>query len=98
MTLEKFKDYMTDIQTFTEDYNKAREYINVEVMDNLYLPCNSLINLLSEQFNDESDWIGYWVYDLDLGTKWKEGTVIDNGKDVKLKTVEDLYVMLIGNT
>jgi hypothetical protein len=97
MTLEKFKEYMSIIQTFDTDYDNIHEYLNDKVMEKLYWPCDSLINLLTEVFDDESGWIGYWIYDLDFGTKWKEGAVTVEDIDVKMKTVEDLYKVLIDN-
>ena len=97
MTLEEFKEYISIIQTFTADYDKAREYINDEIMEKLYSPCNCLIDMLTDEFMDESDWISYWIYDLEFGDKWKEGAVTDNDVDVKMKTVEDLYAVLMDN-
>ena len=45
--------------------------------------------------NDPSDWIGYYIYDLDWGKDWKKGAVTSkDGKDIKLKTLSDLYNIL----
>ena len=51
------------------------------------------ISLLNKIFRDDDDYplIDYWIYDLDFGKRWKEGSVTHNGSDVKLETVSDLY-------
>jgi hypothetical protein len=57
---------------------------------------DSLIDMLEEYFEDEDEWISYWVYELDFGSKWEKGMVLDeNGQDIKLQTIEDLYNILM---
>ena len=67
---------------------------------------NKVVQLLSAGFDYEeeiiSDWIYYFMFELDFGSKWKEGCVTEtktvDGKDVEvdvpLSTPEDLYDML----
>ena len=44
---------------------------------------------------DKDDWICYWVYELDCGRRWEEGTVVSkDGENIPLKTIEDLWAML----
>ena len=56
-----------------------------------------MIMLLDKIFCDDSDYplIDYWIYELDFGKKWKPGCVMDNGAEVKLETVSDLYDALV---
>ena len=59
-----------------------------------------LIKVLNESFKLKAcDLTGtdidYFIYELDYGKKWKKGTYIDNGKDVRLKTIDDLYDVII---
>lgn len=58
---------------------------------------NSTITLLDKIFCDDSEYplIDYWVYELDFGKNWRPGCVTDNGIDVKLETVSDLYDLLL---
>jgi len=43
-----------------------------------------------------SDDLGYFVYELEFGEKWKEGVVTDvDGNDIPLKNSSDLYDLLI---
>jgi hypothetical protein len=54
-----------------------------------------LVNLLEDIFKDKSEWIGYFLYELEFGSKYKDGMITDkNGENVKLATPEDLYNLL----
>lgn len=56
---------------------------------------NQLVKLMSLDLKDESDWINYYIYDLDWGNKYKAGMVTNpEGKNVKLKSLDDLWKML----
>ena len=47
---------------------------------------------------DESDWLGYFCYELNFGERWKPGTITEeDGIDIKLQTPEDLYEVLKTN-
>lgn len=58
---------------------------------------NTVINLLETIFKDEEDrWIDYWIWELDFGEKYEDGTVTDkDGTVIPLKTAEELYDFLI---
>lgn len=58
---------------------------------------DGLVTLLATIFNDKPDWIGYYIYELDFGKKWKKEMVIIDKKDIKLKTHSDLYNLLTSN-
>lgn len=67
----------------------------------IYFPTmeDDLIELLGILFEDDDDWIGYWVYELECGDKYEDGCVtsMSGGHEVNipLKTVEDLWNLLI---
>jgi hypothetical protein len=54
-----------------------------------------IVNLLKDAMEDEEDWIGYFVYELDCGKDYSKGCVTIHGKAVKLETVDDLYKLLV---
>jgi hypothetical protein len=58
-----------------------------------------IVKLLQDIFLDkENDWIGYFMYELEFGKKYEDGTAIyKDGSFIKLGTVEDLYDFLIEN-
>ena len=55
-----------------------------------------LLEILSLTFKDKSDWIGYFMYDLEFGTKYKPGMVSRKDQsDIPLATASDLYDLLM---
>lgn len=93
---EVFKQCIEEIRTankFNEDFNKM--FSRCEADGWVFFPtCEvSTIKLLSMLCNDQcGDMISYFCYDLDFGSKWKKGMILDkDGQDIKLATVDDLY-------
>lgn len=56
-----------------------------------------LIAVLKEYMHDFGDWVNYFIWDLEFGNKWHEGCVTQDDKDVKLKTIDDLWELLENN-
>jgi len=45
--------------------------------------------------NDKYDWISYWIYDLECGTKAKRDSVQDKyGNDMEVRTLANLYEII----
>lgn len=101
LTKTQFVKALNDIKDFNEKIDRINNVLNETCDDNIYCPPsveNTLLNLLQELFDDkETDWIGYYIYELNYGEKWEPGMITDNGKDVKLETPEELYMLLIHN-
>lgn len=57
---------------------------------------NIVVELLEDMFND-SDLIGWWLYELDYGRKFRMGDLIDNSGKIDLSTPEKLYDYLKEN-
>ena len=55
----------------------------------------TMIEVLSEIFRDDDDWIDYFVYELNFGREWKPGVVKVDGTDVRLADTKDLYNLLM---
>lgn len=53
-----------------------------------------LLNLLKSTMKDTYEWIDYWLYELECGTKYQNDSVLFNKKPCKLKTIADLYALL----
>ena len=70
---------------FTDDF--------ISGYDNPWLQ-NQLIKILQIAMKDNSDWTGYYMWELDFGRKWRQGSVTIDGKDFKLQTVSDLWDLL----
>ena len=80
----------------------------VEFFDNLYalgidaagVPsdriCDDLINLLEITMSDTRNcWISFFIYNMDFGNRADEVTVMDNGKEISLSNIEELWELLI---
>lgn len=58
----------------------------------------SILEILKNEFDDHSEWIEYFVYELAWGSKYEDGWIKDeNGNNIVLRTLEDLYDLLIEN-
>lgn len=102
ITFEQFSDCIAVIQDEMEREDKINDVLSNEFAlerTMLYNPLLSeYIKLLRDIFKDEGDWIGYYIYDLDFGGEYHEDDVQDeNGQNIPLLTVEDLYNLLIEN-
>lgn len=53
-----------------------------------------LLNLLKSTMKDSYEWIDYWLYELESGAKYRTGSITQDGKPIKLKTIADLYALL----
>lgn len=101
MTLEQFTKYIEKIRLYYEVDKEVNSALN-KLNDDFYNFSSSysvitIVELLNFIFEDESDWLGYWLWELDFGKKYNEGSVTLDGKNISLKTIEDLYNMLIDN-
>ena len=75
-----------------------KEFSNDNEFTGFYMDNYVIIETLQDIFNDkENDWINYWMFELDCGKLYKRGMVTEKGKNIKLKTLDDLYKVLIDN-
>lgn len=90
-TMEEIKTLFDDIDNVHSAFKKLDPDFGgfcISRVDNM------MMAILKIAMNDESDWISYYVYELEWGSKWKKGMVKIGRKDVALKTFEDLYSIL----
>lgn len=55
---------------------------------------DNVVDLLIRLTDDESNWISYWIFELDCGEKYEPGCVTFNNENIKLKTIKDLWDLL----
>lgn len=88
-------------ELLNEKHSKAFEVLledNFGFFDGGSKITSAIYNFLNSHFSDESDWIGYFMFDLDFGTKYRKGCILDSDKnEISLKTIKDLYNLLIEN-
>ena len=102
LTKEQFIKSIIELKQIEEDLEDVHQALQKLDPDfgGFYLSRVStlVIDLLQSAMNDESEDISYFIYELDWGGKWKKGAYTDKDKkDIKLKTIEDLYNLLIKN-
>lgn len=58
--------------------------------------CDELINLLEITMSDTRNcWISFFIYNMKFGCRADEVTVMDNGKEISLSSIEELWELLI---
>ena len=73
-------------------------FISDELLDIFGRLLDLPIKFLQEEMGD-SDWIPYWLWELDCGKAYDDGMVTDaDGKEVRLKTIDDLYDVIKGES
>ena len=95
MTKENFSELINAVKNHSEYiWNLYKDYgidfVNSPVMEIE----NEITKYLKAQFDDKCDWIGYWMWELNFGENWKPGTITENGNDIPLKTIDDLWNLL----
>lgn len=101
-TFEEFEKHMKRIVRSISFQDKideiSRDFWDDCELDFSLMPPNqidSVIELLEYIMRDEDDWIGYWVFELDCGKRYKPGIVTEkDGADIPLETIEDLWNLL----
>ena len=89
-------EYIVESIRKYEKFNKAiQEYTNDTNFSGFFMNDDFLLDLLKELYDDKSDWIGYWLYDLDCGKFAKKNSVKMKGKNIPIKTLDDLYNIII---
>ena len=103
ISFEEFERILNKIKTFHEldeslaniAYKYSRDTKDdFEIMVPSCLE-DEVITLLEYIYNDrDNGWISYWIYDLEFGEKYHEGTITLDGKDIRLKTARDLWELI----
>jgi hypothetical protein len=93
ISYEKFSNYLAKLQKDYEYMDKVTDILNTDMFyDNLGNSIDVAVDLLRTVMHDTGDWIGYWIYELDFGRKYKSGDVIDvNGVSVPFCSARELY-------
>lgn len=103
LTKKQFKKHILRLKELTNEQDKINNVMkkskladgfNVGLFGITWYE-DLIIKILKDTFNDKSDWIGYWIYELDFGKDYKKGCVKSKeGKNIPLKTIDDLYNLL----
>lgn len=95
MTKENFSELINAVKNHSEYiWNLYKDY-GIDFVNSPVIEIeNEITKYLKAQFDDKCDWINYWMWELNFGENWKPGTVTENGNDIPLKTIDDLWNLL----
>ena len=98
---ENFVKYMNELHELCKAEDELNNALRKIGADNVlwFDKYQSLIvDILHDAFNDkENGWISYAIYELDWFSKYKDGTITFDGKNVPLRDAGDLYDLLVDN-
>ena len=102
ISLKQFTTFIEGIDKFykrEEQLNRAFGEFNTSYTIVEFCPeiVDSILQFLKEVFEDEDDWIGYWIYELEMGNRKDLGCFYKTGESIKLDTIEDLFNFLLEN-
>ena len=101
MSKESFCRVMDNYKSMFSFTDEMNELFDKYKMDgNIFPPLctETVIDLLEFIFDDKNQWIRYWVLELDFGKYYEDGDAkYTDGSNIPLKTVEDLYDLLVRN-
>ena len=92
-SIEAIRKQMDYDHECTKSFQKILKNDFVSGYDNNII-IEHLIKLLAELTKDKSDWIGYYVYELDFGKEYIEGCVTQDEKNIPLKNPKDLWNLI----
>ena len=69
-------------------------------IDTMELPldrvCDDLVDLLETAMGDtRNHWISFFIYNMDFGNRADAVTIMDNGKEISLSNIEELWELLV---
>lgn len=100
ITREIFREIMEEVKQVNDYQTELNGFFKKKDVDGYLIQpdcVSSTLKLLHLFFDKDADeWISYFCFELDFGRRYKEGMVTDeNGKSIQLKTIDDLYDLLI---
>lgn len=98
MDKSTFIKIINEIKEYHEKIDKIQNILNETSPDFIFFPPSledTLIKALVKAFNDTTEIIPYFIYELNFGADWYKGYIIEDDKDIKMSTTEDLYNYLI---
>jgi hypothetical protein len=98
LTKKEFTDAMTAIVEQNAEDDRISKALSSICPDSCFYDTKhatkGLLNLLKSTMKDAYEWIDYWIYELECGKKYRTGSITQDGKPIKLKTIADLYALL----
>ena len=103
LNYQQFEDHINAIKQYDIDTRKFEAAIECGFQD-FFGICkigsgllHHYMALVKELMHDEGEWIEYWIYELEYGTRTDLGASYKDGTPIPLATIEDLYRLLCKN-
>ena len=85
VVIKKDEDNLNEaFQKFEPDWNRI-SFGRYEIL---------VVKALKLAMEDKEEWISYWVYDLNCGKDAKKNSVTVKGKNIPIKTIDNLYDLI----
>ena len=101
LSFESFKNYLDSIRNLWSFEDEMNTVIRTHGGDDCSIwpsGWTDILSLLEFIFNDKEEWISYWIYELDWGKEYEDGSILNkNGSVIKLETEKELYDFLLKN-
>ena len=101
ISTETFVEVMNKLETLDKKMNDVDVAMKALSPDfcGFYIPqaFYIVLDILTNIFNDKSDWLSHFVFELDWLHDRKSGNVLVNDKPVDLSTWDKAYDFLINN-
>lgn len=99
ISYEDFFDCISKIKDHCNKLNQYSKILNFDFVQDMQNVVDQLEYVLTKLCDDEEcGWISYWMWELDFGKKYYDGSVTDqDGEPIKLETIKDLWDMLEKN-
>lgn len=98
---EVFCQYIKELKryyNYIDDKNKLYNKYKLGSISMDFVCYDLAISILEEVFKDkEYQWIRYFIHELNYGEDYYDSCIIINGKNITLKTPEELYDLLLDN-
>lgn len=95
--LKNINDLQNNIDKLIRD---SYEYHKNDFMDSAgFMVCceDIIVDLLEKILNDEAEDISYFMYELDYGRDYQDGSIVENGVNIDFSSADKLYDYLIRN-
>lgn len=98
ISFEQFDRYINILRKDNDFINRATDLLHTDFFFENYQSIGLASDLLGIMMHDEDDWLGWWLWECDFGTRDITDSVIDdNGTPIPLRTTRELYDFLCEN-
>lgn len=95
---EKFFNLMNKLQKQTEKEDAINDILSLDFFDASCLSeayFSDIINLLTAMYDDENEYIWYYVTDLNFGKNYYDGMIQDkDNHNIRLANLDDLWSLI----